>query len=308
MKRLIPKEIRVYSGLADLPRGSASDVTIPGCMVLEGGAFRGLYTSGVLDLLMENDINLQTTVGVSAGALNGINYVSGDIGRSAAFNLTYRHDSRWVGMKALRQSKSITGFSFLFDEGDRVLPFNGKRFYDSDRKYYAVATNLLTGKPVYFDNRDPNIQKAVSASASMPFVSANVVICGRPFLDGGCSVKIPVDWALEQGFEKIVVVTTRDASYRRKPFSSRQAAVLERMYHSYPAFVEAMKGVNDRYNETCDLMDRLEQEGRIFRIAPTKPVTVSRLEGDMEKLGDLYYQGYNDAADKLDALKEYLKD
>ncbi len=298
------KEMKVYSRLHEIPRGKASSEITPGCLVLEGGAFRGLYTSGVLDCLMVHGINLQTTVGVSAGALNGVNYVSGDIGRSASFNLYYRHDSRWVGFRALRESKSITGFRFLWDEADKVLPFNAYRFFHSDQKMVAVATNCLTGQPEYFSNDQPHIQDAVSASASMPFVSRMVRIDGKPYLDGGCSVKIPLQYALDHDFSKIVVVTTRDASYRRKSIGHNR--LMDRVYKNYPHLIEAFLRTNDYYNETCDRMDTLTEEGRIFRISPSKPVTVSRLEGDMEKLGELYWLGYHDAEEQIEELKTYL--
>ncbi len=301
------KKVRVYSQLYNIPRGNAGDSLIPGCLVLEGGAFRGLYTSGVLDAFMQNDINLSSTIGISAGALNGFNYVSGDIGRSAYFNLRYRHDSRWVGMKAMQESHSVTGFHFMFNEGAEELPFNSERFYHSGRRFVAVATSLETGEPVYFDNHDPHIRQAVTASASMPFVSAPVMIGGHPYLDGGCKIKIPIDWALAHRFKKIVVITTRDASYRRKPSLGRRTSqLLHSMYRHYPAFVESMENSYRTYNTICDHLDSLCEEGRIFRISPSKPVTVSRLEGDMEKLGTLYRLGYQDALDQMDALRRYL--
>ncbi len=299
------KEIKVYSKLHELPRGQASEQITQGCIVLEGGAFRGLYTSGVLDALMEADINMQTTIGVSAGALNGFNYTSGDIGRFAFFNLYYRHDSRWVGMRALRQSHSVTGFHFLFEEGDKMLPYNKERFFHAGRRFVAVATNLNTGMPTYFDQTHPQIFDAVSASASMPFVSKKIMIDGDPYLDGGCSVKIPIDWALEQNFDKIIVVTTRDRSYRRKEKADGER-LLHAMYRAYPAFIDAMAHTNAHYNETCDRMEQLDKDGRIFWIAPSRPVTVSRLEGDMEKLGELYFEGYEDAKAIIPQLKAYL--
>ena len=180
--------MQVYSGIETLPRGRASDNITEGCMVLEGGAFRGVYTSGVLDALMEEDINMRCTVGVSAGALNGVNYVSGQIGRSGRINLRYRHDSRYVGPKALRRNKGIIGFDFVFGDMAKVPPLDKKRFMDKSRQFYAVVTNLKTGKTEYLEKNSgiPPL-RAVRASASMPFVSKPVIINGKPYLDGGCS-------------------------------------------------------------------------------------------------------------------------
>jgi hypothetical protein len=145
------KKIQVYSGIGALPSGSASDNITEGCMVLEGGAFRGVYTSGVLDALMEEDINMRCTVGVSAGALNGVNYVTGQIGRSGRINLRYRHDSRYVGAKAIRRNKGIIGFDFVFGDMDRVPPLDKKRFMDRSRQFYIVVTNLKTGRTEYLE-------------------------------------------------------------------------------------------------------------------------------------------------------------
>jgi len=299
---------KVFSGLEELPRGDAPSGYIDGCMALEGGAFRGVYTSGVLDYLMQKGVNLRTCVGVSAGALNGVNYISGQIGRSGLCNLKHRHDSRWVGTTALRTDKGLIGFDFLKGGLEEEYPFNKERFLDPGHRLVAVATNINTGKPEYFDSQAvsfENIGKAVAASASMPFVSRPVTIGRNHYLDGGCVTKLPIRWALEQGFEKIVFVASREAEYRRKE-KDKEGAVLRAFYNDFPKLREAITNANTRYNEDCDLIDKLVEEGRIFRIAPSERVTVSRLEGDMEKLGALYYLGYRDAEANYDALREYL--
>ena len=118
------KKNKIFSGLDRLPKGLASEHLTEGCVVLEGGAFRGLYTSGVLDALMEAGINLSCTVGVSAGALNGMNYVSGQIGRSGRLNLTYRHDSRYVGLKAIHKNRGVIGFDFILKNVNKEDPLN----------------------------------------------------------------------------------------------------------------------------------------------------------------------------------------
>lgn len=298
--------MRIYKNVNDLPSGHASDKVAPGCTVLEGGAFRGVYTSGVLDRLMQADINMECTIGVSAGAMNGFNYVSGQIGRSGRINLTYRHDSRYIGYRALRRNHGITGFDFLFNEVPNILPFDETSFNSLRRRFVVVATNCVTGEPVYFEKGQcGDIFKAAQASASVPVASKMVYIDGSPYLDGGCSIKIPVDWAIAEGYEKIIVVRTRDRAYR-KP-EQRLDQLYKRLYDTYPLLLQELKEETERYNTLCDHIDKLEKQGRIFVIAPTRPVRILRFEGDMEKLGLLYQRGYFDAGGRMHALEQYLK-
>lgn len=166
------KNNKRFSGISKLPNGNTSNKIVPGCIVLEGGAFRGLYTSGVLDALMQFEINMQCTVGTSAGALNGFNYVAGQIGRSARINLGYRHDSRYVGLEAFKNNKGIIGFDFLMKGTQYFDPLNTPRFMNPTRDFIAVCTNCKTGRPEYFSkNKTQDIFKAVQASATMPYVS-----------------------------------------------------------------------------------------------------------------------------------------
>lgn len=297
---------KVYSGVDQLPSGRASDVVVPGCICLEGGAFRGVYGEGVLDAFMEAELNFQTVIGVSAGALNGLNYVAGQIGRSARTNLRYRHDGHYVGMAALHNSHSIVNLDFLFHDIAETDPLDEERFFRPDRRFIAVAANCLTGEAMYYEKGVcGDIFAALKASASMPYISPMVDVDGTPCLDGGCACKIPYQWALDQGFEKIVVIRTQARSYRKHEKHSRTAG---RIYHDYPAFAEKLARSSIDYNHQCDELLRLEQEGRIFMLAPSEPVTVSRVEPDMEKLGELYYMGYADAKREIPRLRAYLEE
>lgn len=299
------KEKKVFSGLDKLPNGKASDKVTPGCLVLEGGALRGVYTSGVLDALMENDINLSVVVGVSAGALNGLNYVSGQIGRSARITLAYRHDSRYFGVKAIPKNKSIYGFKFLFDVYDAMDPFDYDTFNNSERRFIAAATSCDNGQQVYYEKgKCPDIIEACRASSAMQILSLPVVVDGVKCLDGGVSRRIPIQFAIDEGFDKIVVVRTRDREYRKKPKIARSQALV---YAQYPEFADALRHSNLEYNKECDIIEKMEEEGKLFQIIPTKVVEVGRLEKDMEKLGALYYEGYNDALAAIPALKKYLE-
>ena len=186
---------KIYRHIADLPSGTASDTLTEGCLVLEGGGWKGLYTVGVLDCMMKNDINFSSVVGVSAGALSAIGYVSGQIGWGARIDLTYRHDKNYCGIGAFKRDKGITGFSYLFDDILKELPLDEKRLMDPSRRLAVTATNLNTGKITYFEKGNCDIFRAVQASATVPFVSRPVMIDGELYLDGGCAEKIPLSWA-----------------------------------------------------------------------------------------------------------------
>lgn len=298
---------KVFSGVEDLPKGHASDIIIPGCLVCEGGAFRGVYGEGVLDALMEEDLNFQTTIGVSAGALNGMNYVAGEIGRSARTNLTYRHDHHYVGVDALASSGALVNLDFLLKEMPASDQFDSAHFYDPRRRFLAVATNIETGRPVAFEKgKCPDIMDAIKASASMPYISKPVTVNGKKCLDGGCSCNIPYRWALERNFDKIIIVKSRMRGQRKEATMDKKVDISDVYELRYPRFAKKLADGHNRYNRECDEIDRLEAEGRVFVIAPSQDLEVSRLEPDMEKLGSLYYLGYNDCKNSLAALREYL--
>ena len=295
-------------GERPIPEGHASEKITEGCLVIEGGAFRGgAYDSGVLDCLMVNDINFQCVLGVSAGAITGLDYMSGQIGRSARLNIGFRHDPRYVGYKALYSDKSLVGFTFLYDTYNEIEPFDEDFFKRKSRRFITVATDMHTGKPSFFERgKCRSIKRAVRASASMPLVTKPVVMNGVPYLDGGCSDKIPYDWALEQGFEKIVVIRTREREYRKKAISKAERKALETVYRRFPDFIRSATASNDQYNTQCEELERLEKEGRLMILEPKTPVTIGRLESDMEKIKALYWQVYRETEEALERLREYL--
>jgi len=297
-------ETKPFSGMEDIPSGKAGENLIHACLVLEGGGFRGLYTQGFLDAMMVHDLNLDCVIGVSAGALAGMNYVAGQIGRSARVNLGYRHDSRYVGARALLHSRSFLDVGFLTEDRGIIEPLDSERFYRPERRFIAVAANCQTGQAEYFEKgKCYDIASAVRASATLPYISPMVMIGGVPYLDGGCVCKVPYEWALDEGYEKIVVIRTRDVSYRRKEEVSGRAL---RFYRRYPEFAERLSVSSMMNNRQFDEIERLHAEGRLLRIAPSAPVEIGRVEKDVEKLGDLYFTGYTECLDQLESLKEYL--
>ena len=341
IEHLLPSEPNMDEILADIPRGQAPEGLVAGCLVVEGGAFRGLHTQGFLDVMMENGLNLSCVIGVSAGALAGANYVSGQIGRSARTNIAFRHDSRYIGAKSLLHSHSILDVGFLTENRGILEPLDRARFDRPDRRYVAVATNCETGEATYFEKgRCSDILLAARASATMPFISPAVMIDGVPYLDGGCSDAIPYRWALAQGYEKIVVLRTRDKAFRDKgrvlrradalaeayvkrklpgagrvyraypafaeQLSRREQSAVNRIYRRYPALAAAFMDSYRRYNEACDELERLHEVGRLLHVCPSRPIEVGTIEGDVKKLRDLYLQGRQDCLDLLPALRQYL--
>ncbi len=296
--------MKTYKDIDSLPDGRADESITEGCIVLEGGAWKGVYTLGVLDALMEENINFRKTVGISAGALSGIGYVSGQIGWGARIDLTYRHDPQYCGLKAFGKDHGITGFSYLFHEILREYPLDKQRLKTTSRRLAVGTTNMLTGETVYFEKVNCNFFRAVRASATVPYISRPVVIGGIPYLDGGCSVHIPYEWAKQQGDQTIMVVKTREREYRAPEGKLRTA---RRLYKGYPEFVESMERSNTEFNEMTEELLAEEEKGTIFLMAPSKEVTIARFEGNMDKLGELYWLGYHDMRDRMTELREFLE-
>ena len=292
----------------DFVRATASDKITDGCIVLEGGAFRGTYTEGVLDALMLSDINMSCVLGVSAGAMNGANYVSGQIGRNICLTMNYRHDSRYVGLNAIRHDKGLIGFGFMFGELMDIEYFDRERFMNSPMRFVASATNCDTGKSEFFEKTgDVDIYEAIKASASLPFVSKPIKINGHLYFDGGCWSKIPYDWAFDNGYKKIVVVRTRHADYRKDLSKDGGSRLVKKKYGMYPNFIKSLEENNILYNRQCDELIKLHNEGELFMISPSEPVKAGRFEGDLDALRHLYELGYNDVMNNLDLLKAYLE-
>lgn len=282
---------------------------IKATLVLEGGALRGMYTSGVLDTFLKNNMEFECVAGVSAGALNAMSYISKQPGRSARINLEYCDDPRYIGRKAFIKNKGIIGYDYLFgDISENKVPFDYKAFENTNQRFVIVTTNCEKAETEYLERGNCNdLFKAAQASSSMPLASAMVEINNSFYLDGAVTTSIPVKWALEQGYEKVVVVLTRDKTYRKPMTSNKMKKLYKLAYHKYPKLIEKLNTMPERYNKLQEELIDLEKEGKIFIIRPEKEVTVSRLEKDKEKLENLYKEGIAEAEKNLDALKEYLE-
>lgn len=273
-------------------------------LVLEGGAMRGLYTAGVLDVFMKNNIKIDTIIGVSAGALFGINYKSKQIGRALRYNLKYAHDKRYMGMYSLITTGDVMNKDFCFNKLVYELdPLDFKTYDNSDIEFYAVVTNVETGQAEYIEIKDAkNDMEYLRASGSMPFVSNLVQINGNKYLDGAIGDPIPLKKALDLGYEKIIVVQTRPAGY----IKAKSLLPFGLVYKKYPEFVKAASKGYIKYNETLNLIKKYENDGKILALRPSEKIKMKRVEKDLRKLQAIYDVGVKDCNKNLEKIKKYI--
>ena len=276
-------------------------------LVLEGGSFRGEFTAGVLDVLLEQGITVDACYGVSAGILNGLNFKSRQIGRSNRVCLAYCNDPRYMGAQSLAQTGSIVGYDFILnDVQDRLDPFDNEAFCANPMRLFATVTDATFGTAAYLEVKNATLDvDAIRASTSLPLVTQPVEIDGSLYVDGGVGDSVPVEHVLEEaGYSRVVVVLTRDRGYVKGPYEFLPAA--RARYGGYPYLVEALANRHDRYNEQREHIWAYERDGRAFVIAPAKPVEIGHVEHDAAKLLDLYIQGRQQADRHLEELKAFL--
>ena len=265
-------------------------------LILEGGGMRGVFTCGVLDNLMDRGIRFPYTIGVSAGACNGLSYMSEQRGRGKFSNIDLLEKYRYIGLKQLIFKGNIMDFDLLFHKfPEEIIPYHYDKFAACKERFEMVTTSCRTGRACYYDEKmDPvRIIDIVKASSSLPFVSPISYVDGEPMLDGGIADSIPLLRARELGFDNNLVVLTRNKGYR-KP--QKPTTVPWFFYRKYPLLREAIRRRNTLYNEQIDLVERLEDKGELVVIRPQKPIIVDRIERDTRKLLDLYNEGYECAA------------
>ena len=275
------------------------------CLVLEGGALRGIYTAGVLDELQKEKIKVDAIIGVSMGSLVGVNYVSNQPGRAIRYNLKYCKDKRYMSINSLLKTGDLVNKQFAYyDIPDKLDKFDYDTCNKSKIKFYCTVTNLDTGKAEYINIKDYKKDlEVLRAGASMPGVSKIVEINNKRYLDGGIADSIPVKQALKMGFDKIIVVLTRPIEYRKK---DSKLKFLQLLYRKYPKFKETISNRNSNYNKTVEEILKLEEEGKIFVIRPSIGLPIKRVEKDKEMIQKQYDLGIKDFKDKLPKLKKYL--
>lgn len=278
-------------------------------LVLEGGALRTIFSSGVCDALLEGNIQTDYVVGVSAGIAYGVSYISKQPRRNLEIVTRYAPDRRYMGMGNLldRKNRSYFGLDFAFEQIPReLLPFDYEAFAAYPGRVEAVVTELATGEPHYLPvPRDPEGSSLVlQATCALPLMFPVYTIDGHEYLDGGCSDGIPYQRALDQGCDRVVVVLTRPRDYLRKPDSTLKLICAK--YRKYPAFCKTMIQRAERYNRCREALFDEERKGNILVIAPEDDRGVSRTERDVEKLRLLWSDGYKLGADRMDEIRDYL--
>ncbi len=277
-------------------------------LVLEGGGMRATYTIGVLDVMMENGIEYDGIIGVSAGAIHGASYKARQPGRNIRYYKKYAHDKRFMSFRNMILTGDMVGKKFCYEDIPWTLdPIDNDAFKENPTEFYAVCANVLTGGTEYFkvdDLKDPVQMEYLRASATLPFVSKIVNVGGYKLLDGGMTDSIPLRRFQQMGFEKNVVVATRTDSYVKEAENIGLANIL---YHAYPNFLNAMKERPKMYNEQKEYILAEEKKGSIFFIRPSEELGISRTDADPDHLEEVYQIGRKDAERLLPKLREYLE-
>lgn len=276
-------------------------------LVLEGGAMRGQFTAGVLDCLMDNGLLPRTAIGVSAGALNGFNYVAGARGRTCYLNTKYSADWRYLSLRSYAMTGNALNTQMSFDDiPNRLDPFDFQAFADSPLQLISVASDLDLGEADYSYLTNAKTQLGyLQASAAMPLVSQIVEIDGKRLLDGGTCDSIPIDYSRATGVAKHLVVLTQDADYVKGP--EKVMPLYRRVYNEYPFYLDRLEYRHIDYNRCYRRLTRMHLNDEVFVIRPPEPVTVASMEHDPKKLYDLWLLGYKEMQENFKRLQTYLE-
>lgn len=276
-------------------------------LIIEGGGLRGIYASGALHYLMEKDLRFPYVIGVSMGACNAANYASRQIERNRIVSISYVDDPRYISYRRLMAQGELFGMDFIFDTIPNVLvPFDYETFRKNRLQLITGVTDCLTGEALYYE-KEPlgkDYLHILKASCSLPFIAKPVRYRGRILMDGGLSDSIPLRKSMDDGNTRHILLLTRPRGYRKKP-----SPFTPFIYVRYPRFRGLCRAFAHRhieYNETMDLIERLEDEGRVFVIRPSQAIPVGRAERDKGKLYAAYDKGYTKASALYDALRSYL--
>ncbi len=276
-------------------------------LVLEGGAMRGIFTAGVIDVLMEQGIEFEALTGVSAGAAFGCNYKSRQPRRVLRYNLKYCREPKYCSFRSLKKTGDLFGAQFCYhDIPDRLDPFDKRAFSENPMQFYVVATDVETGLPRYqrIDEVDDFCCEWIRASASMPMVSRVVEIDGKRYLDGGISDSIPLRFA-EGICDKNIVVLTRPRDYKKKPASHMW--MFRRSLKNYPKALRAVANRHIMYNEQRGYVFLREKAGKALVICPEKPLDIGRIEHNPDKIQQTYDLGRRAAEERLDEIRRFIE-
>lgn len=277
-------------------------------LILEGGGTRGVFSAGVLDYFMEQDLYLPYVIGVSAGACNAVNYVAHQHGRTKECMIDYLRDGSYAGLKYMIKKRSLFDMDLIFDIfPNSEIPFDYKTFFESDQTCILTVTNCLTGKAEYLSEKKnkKRIMAICRASSSIPLAAPVVMVDNIPMMDGGMSDSIPIKKALKDGCKKAVIILTRNKDYIKKS-TPRINRVSRVVYKGYPNLVKAIVRRPHKYNKTIEYIEKLEEAGKIFVIRPEIPV-VKQAETNPDVLYHFYKHGYELGKQLYPSLIKYLE-
>jgi Predicted esterase of the alpha-beta hydrolase superfamily len=277
-------------------------------LVLEGGAFRGLFTAGVLDALLDIKAELKYVIGVSAGATNAYSYISKQKGRNLEIMERFMDNKRYISYGNLIKYKSLMDLDFVFDEiPNKLCAFDYKAFYEFDGRMLAGAFNVETGENVYFekellDKRSSILRASIAIPLMFPFEKIN----GEYYADGGLSEPIPISKSIEDGNDKNIIVLTRNEGYRKK--KSKANELTYKIYKKkYPKLAKVLRDRHVKYNEQLDFCKKLEKSGNAMIIRPTISMDINRFERDKSKLRGIYQNGYDLIIKDKEKILEYIR-
>ena len=276
-------------------------------LIMEGGAMRGMFTAGVLDVLMENGLVTDGAIGVSAGAVFGCNYKSHQIGRVIRYNTEYCNDKRYASFKNLVKTGNLYSEQFCYHEvPEKLDPFNEAAFAASPMDFFVVCTDVKTGEPIYHKCRKGDAEDVLwmEASASMPLAAKIVKIGHYGLLDGGVADSIPVRFFESIGYKRNLIILTQPKGYIKK--KNKFLPAIRAKYFRYPAFVEAVADRHERYNETLSYISMLEQAGKDYVIRPPIPLEIGAMERDPAQLRRVYETGRAVAQIQVEKIWDFL--
>ena len=276
-------------------------------LIMEGGAMRGMFTAGVLDVLMENGLVTDGAIGVSAGAVFGCNYKSHQIGRVIRYNTEYCNDKRYASFKNLVKTGNLYSEQFCYHEvPEKLDPFNEAAFAASPLDFFVVCTDVKTGEPIYHKCRKGDAEDVLwmEASASMPLAAKIVKIGHYGLLDGGVADSIPVRFFESIGYKRNLIILTQPKGYTKK--KNKFLPAIRAKYFRYPAFVEAVADRHERYNETLSYISMLEQAGKDYVIRPPIPLEIGAMERDPAQLRRVYETGRAVAQIQVEKIRDFL--
>ena len=276
-------------------------------LVLEGGGMRGLFTAGILDVLMENNVTFDGVVGVSAGATFGCNFISHQIGRVLRYNMNFRKDPKYMGIRSLIKTGDLVGAEYAY----HVLPtkldvFDFETFEKNPTEFHVVTTNVKTGEPIYhrLDRIDYTGMEWLRASASMPILSKPVVIGDYEMLDGGIADSIPLRYFESEGFTKNIVILTQPKGFTKK--LTKLMPVFKATMRKYPAIIEGMSRRHIMYNRELAYITQQQMAGHCLVICPSDTLPIGRTSLNAKKMQHVYDMGRKAGEDNLEAIRQFI--